>query len=75
VRPDPSEFLPLPLFVWDSRPETLPLDTEEIATAIYLSNGDLKAAADLLKVTVWHLRKPIRKTHRLQVLVEQLRAP
>jgi hypothetical protein len=75
AKPDPSEFLPLPYFVWDSRPETLPLDVEECATALYLADGDLKAAAALLKVTVAQLRKPIRKTHRLQVLVEQLRAP
>jgi hypothetical protein len=63
AKPDPSEFVQLPYYSWSSRPETLPAD------------GDLKATAALLKVTVVQLRKPIRNTHRLQVLVEQLREP
>jgi hypothetical protein len=73
-KPDPSEFVPLPYFPWLSRPDSLPLDIDEIATALYLANGDLKAAAALLKVTVVQLRKPIRKTPRQQ-LIERLRDP
>jgi hypothetical protein len=73
MRPSPDEFVPLPWFPWDSRPDTVPLDTDEIATALYLANGDLQAAAALLKVTVAQLKKPIRKTPRLQQLIERLR--
>jgi hypothetical protein len=75
AKPKPDEFVPLPYFPWSSRPETLPLDTDEVATALYLANGDLKAAAALLRVTVAQLRKPIRRTHRLQRLIEQIRTP
>jgi hypothetical protein len=75
AKPDPSEFVQLPYYSWSSRPETLPLSVDEVATALYLADGDLKAAAATLKVTLWQLKKLVRKTHRLQVLVEQLRAP
>jgi hypothetical protein len=50
-RPQADEFLPLPQFFWDSRPETLPISLEEAETAIFLANGDLNAAAARLKVT------------------------
>jgi hypothetical protein len=46
-RPSPEEFVPLPWFPWETRPETLPLDDDEVATALYLANGDLKEAAAL----------------------------
>jgi hypothetical protein len=72
-KPEPDEFVPLPYFPWQSRPDSLPLDTDEIATALYLANGDLQTAAALLKVTVVKLKKPIRKTPRLQQLIEKLR--
>ena len=42
VECDPSEFLPLPYFLWLSRPDSLPLDVDEIATALFLSHGDLE---------------------------------
>jgi hypothetical protein len=72
-KPEPDEFVPLPYFPWKSRPDSLPLDTDEIATALYLANGDLRAAAALLKITLTQLKKPIRKTPRLQQLIERLR--
>ena len=46
-RPTPDEFFPY--FGWLERPLDLPLDVEECATAIYLKNGDLDAAAARLK--------------------------
>jgi hypothetical protein len=75
ARPSPEEFVPLPYFPWESRPDSLPLDQEEVATALYLANGDLKAAADLLKVTMGALKKPIRRMPRLQHLIERMRQP
>ena len=50
-KPDASEFLPLPYYPWISRPDTCPLDVEEAATALFLKNGDVGAAANRLCVT------------------------
>jgi hypothetical protein len=64
-RPQPYEFEPLAYFPWDSRPETLPLDVEEAATALYLAQGDINRAAARLKVTPARLNRTIRKSPRL----------
>jgi hypothetical protein len=69
-KPEPYEFLPLPCYFWDSRPDTVPLGHEEVATALYLAKGDLKAAAARLKVTVPRLMRLIRKDLRLKRLIE-----
>jgi hypothetical protein len=71
-QPSPDEFLPLPYFPWLSRPETLPLDVEEAATAIYLAHGDIGAAAGLLKVTLAKLSRFVRRCPRLQRLRDDL---
>jgi hypothetical protein len=75
ARPSQDEFAPLPYFNWDSRPDTVPLDTDECATALFLANGDVKGAADLLKVTVRQLQKLVRKVHRLQRVIERMKEP
>jgi hypothetical protein len=69
-RPSPDEFLPLPYFPWLSRPETLPLDLDEAATALYLAKGDPTAAAALLKVSPARLNRVVRRSPRLQRLVD-----
>jgi hypothetical protein len=74
-RPSHDEFLPLPYFPWLSRPETLPLDVEEAATALYLDGGDVKAAASRLKVLVTQLKKIVRRSPRLQRLSDNLAGP
>jgi hypothetical protein len=74
-RPSPEEFVPLPYFPYDHRPATSPLDPDEVATALFLANGDLKKAAALLKVTAARLTRPIRNTPRLQQLIDRLREP
>jgi hypothetical protein len=71
----PAEFVPLPFYPWISRPETLPLDDDECATAIFIAKGDISAAADRLKVTVALLNRSIRKSRRLQRLRDDLREP
>ncbi len=71
---DASEFLPLAFFPWDSRPETVPLDPEEVATALYLAEGDPSAAACLLKVTPAQLSRIVRKSPRLLRLQADLRS-
>jgi hypothetical protein len=60
-----EEFSPLPYYGWDERPSTLPLDPDECATAIHLAQGDLPAAAALLKV-------PHHKLHRQVVIHPRL---
>ena len=71
-RLSPEEFVQLPFFPWASRPESYPLDVEEIATALYLENGNVHAAAALLKVTPARLMKVVRRSPRLQRLRAQL---
>ena len=74
VRP-PISFFPLPYFGWLERPLDLPLDVEECATAIYLKNGDLDAAAARLKVTPARLNKVVRRSPRLMRLIAAMQAP
>jgi hypothetical protein len=73
-RPSPDEFLPLPYFPWLSRPETLPLDVEEAATALYLDGGDERAAASRLKVSTSTLNRLVRRCPRLMRLKADLRS-
>jgi hypothetical protein len=70
--PHPEEFLPLPYFPWLSRPDNLPLDVDEVATALYLARGRLGAAAERLKVDDRRLRKAIRRSPKLQRLLVRL---
>lgn len=65
------EFLPLPYYNWDQRPDTLPLDVDECATAIHLSDGDVLEAAALLKVPIIRLNRIIRHNPRLQRILEE----
>jgi hypothetical protein len=68
-----DEFVPLPFYPWLSRPETVPLDDDECATALFLAKGDVSAAADLLKVGPTRLKRSIRRCTRLQRLVDRER--
>jgi hypothetical protein len=67
-----DEFLPLPFYGWISRPESLPLDDEEIATALFLDQGRLDQAAARLKVDQRRLKKAIRRNAGLRRLLERL---
>lgn len=60
-----EEFAPLPYYAWDERPPTLPLSTEEAATAIHLAHGDIPLAASLLKTPHYRLARLIRASPRL----------
>jgi hypothetical protein len=75
MRPQPDEFLPLPYFLWDCRPETLPLDVDEIATALFLGQAHLGKAAERLKVSEKRLKRSIRANPKLLRLIEALKAP
>jgi hypothetical protein len=61
-----QEFAPLPYFPWDERPSTLPLDQDECATALHLSQGHLPRAASLLKVPLIRLNRMLKHSPRLQ---------
>jgi hypothetical protein len=71
-RPTADEFEVLPFYGWPSRPETLPLDVEEAATALFLYDGNIDRAATRLKVTSRQLKKTIRRYARLQQLLIRL---
>jgi hypothetical protein len=75
ARPTAEEFEQLPFYGWLARPDSLPLDIEEIRSALFIWNGDIEAAAGLLKVTAAQLKKPIRKSPHLQRLIKRLREP
>jgi hypothetical protein len=75
ARPSPDEFFQLPYFGWLERPLNLPLDVEDCATAIYLENGDLDAAASRLKVTPARLNKVVCRSPRLMRLKAVMLAP
>ena len=60
-----QEFTPLPYYPWDERPLTLPLDSDECATAIHLAQGDLPRAAELLKVPLYKLNRALAHHPRL----------
>ena len=74
-RPTADEFVTLPWYNWDARPDTVPLDDNECATAIYLDNGDINKAAMRLRITVARLNKSIRKSPKLQRLIAALAEP
>jgi hypothetical protein len=69
-----EEFLPLPYYTWDIRPSTMPLDVEECATALYLSDGVLEDAARRLKIPALKLVRFIARHKRLQRLHGELAA-
>ena len=66
-----QEFIPLPFYPWTQRPDTLPLDPDECATAIHIAKGDIPKAADLLKVPEFRLNRLIRRTPRLQHVLSE----
>ncbi len=66
-----QEFVPLPFYSWTERPSTLPLDHDEVATAIHLAQGDITQAAFLLKTPIVRVTRSLRASPRLQrVLAE-----
>jgi hypothetical protein len=65
-----AEFDPLPFYPWTERPSTLPIDAEEAATAIHLGHN-LPAAAALLKVPEFRLRRLVNQSPRLQRVLEE----
>jgi hypothetical protein len=69
--PQYEEFLPLPYYPWDERPSHLPLDADEVATAIHLAHGDLHDAAQLLKTPLHRVERLARNSPRLQKVLQE----
>jgi hypothetical protein len=65
-----QEFAPLPFYPWESRPETLPIDQDEAATAIHLGHNLPKAAA-LLKVPEFRLKRLVKASPRLSRILNE----
>jgi hypothetical protein len=57
------------------RPDTVPLDVEEAATALYLDHGRVGAAAARLRITPKQLKREIRRSGRLKLLLARLASP
>jgi hypothetical protein len=70
--PDDAEFIPLPFYPWEVRPSHLPLDVEEVATALYLTGGLLARAAERLKTEPLKVVRAIARSARLQRLHAEL---
>jgi hypothetical protein len=73
--PTPDEFEVLPAYNWDERPDTVPLDVEECATALFLDHGRIAAAARRLRITPKRLQREIRRSGRLKLLLARLAIP
>ena len=67
-----AEFIPLPFYPWDKRPPHLPVDVEEAATALYLTQGLIGKAAERLKVEPLKLARIISRSARLTRLHAEL---
>ncbi len=61
----PGDLLPLPTTPWDERPTELPLDIEECRTALWLHRGNIKDAAEALKVSSARLRAFVKNSEYL----------
>jgi hypothetical protein len=72
MRPTADEFLPIPYYPWLSRPDSVPLDQAECATALFLDAGRLDLAAARLKVPATRLKRAIRRNASLRLLLSRL---
>lgn len=61
----PLDLVPLPTQPWAVRPSTIPLDREEVRTALWLADGNISEAAMILKVTSLRLRSFIKGSEYL----------
>lgn len=69
----PSDLVSLPTMPYDERPGELPLNREEVRTALWRSSGVIRDAAELLKVPTGRLRKFISNSAYLSAEMEEAR--
>ena len=64
----------LPAYPWDVRPDDHPLSVEEVCAALVHSEGNVKEAADRLKVGALILRKFIERSSRARAVIVEMAA-
>lgn len=69
----PQDLVPLPTQPWDERPEDIPLDIEEVRTALWRHRGNISDAARVLKVKSGRLRNFVKKSPYLSREQEEAR--
>ena len=62
----PDDLVPIPSQPWDERPTELPLDAEEVRTALWVSHGSVADAAKILKVNSARLRAFVKNSEYLR---------
>ena len=62
----------LPAYPWDTRPDDHPLSVEEVCAALVHSEGNVKEAADRLKVGSLILRKFIERSSRARAVIVEM---
>jgi hypothetical protein len=67
-----NEFLPLPYYPWDRRPSWSKLAEDEVATALYLAEGEFAIAAEKLRVDPLRLIRAVNRSERLRRLHAEL---
>lgn len=67
----PPDLLPLPTAPWDKRPTELPLDTEECRTALWLCQGNISEAAEMVKVSPARFRTFVNNSEYLKREIEE----
>ena len=67
----PDDLVSLPTAPYSERPVSLPLDTEECRTALWLCRGNITEAAKVLKITSLRLRNFINKSPYLSAEVQE----
>jgi hypothetical protein len=64
----------LPAYPWEVRPDDNPLTAEEVCAALVESEGNVKLAADRLKVGALILRKFIERSSRARAVIVEMAA-
>lgn len=64
----------LPAYPWDVRPDDQPLTVEEVCAALVQSEGNVKLAADRLKVGALILRKFVERSSRARAVIVEMAA-
>jgi hypothetical protein len=67
-----EEFLPLPYYPYEKRPSHMRLEDDEVATALYLSEGELAVAAEKLRVDPLRVIRAVNRSERLKRLHAEL---
>lgn len=61
----------LPAYPWVTRPDDHPLSVEEVCAALWESEGDVRVAAERLKVGSLVLRKFVERSSRARAVIRE----